>query len=91
MKKTLLFFTVLFFLSTSIFAQQFLGLRQSNYSGIMGSDLNPASIADSRFKFDLLLLGGYVGGFNNHMQFNTRKMPYWWINSFNQDPFLRDK
>jgi outer membrane protein OmpA-like peptidoglycan-associated protein len=84
--KKILFISLLFFAFVqNIHSQEFLGLRQSNYSGVMGSDLNPASIADSRFKFDLLLFGGYVGGFNNHMQFNTRKMPYWWINSFNED------
>ena len=72
---------------SAVFSQEFLGLRQSNYSGIMGSDLNPASIADSRYKFDLVLFSGYLGGYNNHMQFNARKMPYWWIKSLNDsDP-----
>ena len=53
----------------------------------MGSDLNPASIVDSRYKFDMVLFGGFVGGYNNHMQFNASKMPYWWIKSFNDsDP-----
>jgi outer membrane protein OmpA-like peptidoglycan-associated protein len=85
MKKVLLTLSIFLTIITSTNAQEFLGLRQSNYSGIMGSDLNAASIADSRFKFDLLLFGGYVGGFNNHMQFNTQKMPYWWINSFNEE------
>ena len=85
MKKALL--TILIVLSVNItsFSQEFLGLRQSNYAGIMGSDLNPASIADNRLKFDLVLFGGYVGGFNNHMFFNTKKMPHWWIKSFNSE------
>ena len=51
----------------------------------MGADLNPSSIADSRYKFDLILFNGYAGFYNNHMHFNTRKMPRWWINSFNED------
>ncbi|MBL4593589.1 MAG: OmpA family protein [Flavobacteriales bacterium] len=83
MKKILLTILVTLTMTVTVFSQEFLGLRQSNYSGIMGSDLNPASIADNRLKFDLLLFGGYVGGFNNHMQFNTSKMPNWWIKSFN--------
>ncbi|PCJ28086.1 MAG: hypothetical protein COA97_02080 [Flavobacteriales bacterium] len=85
MKKALLSLLVVLSLSITSYSQEFLGLRQSNYSGIMGSDLNPASIADSRFKFDLVLFNVYVGGFNNHMQFNTSKMPHWWINSFDDN------
>lgn len=85
MKKTLLTVLILLTLSITIYAQEFLGLRQSNFSGIMGSDLNPASIADNRMKFDLVLFGGYVGGFNNHMAFNASKMPYWWTKSLNDN------
>ena len=55
MKKLFLTLLTLILLVPTIYSQEFLGLRQSNYSGIMGSDLNPASIADSRFKFDLLI------------------------------------
>jgi outer membrane protein OmpA-like peptidoglycan-associated protein len=42
-------------------AQDFLGYSNSNYAGVNGIDLNPASIADSRYKFDMLL-----GGFSFH-------------------------
>ena len=80
MKKILLT-TLLIISASTVFSQEFLGLRQSNYSGIMGSDLNPASIADSRFKVDVLILGGYLGAYQNHMAFNTRKMPHWWTKS----------
>src|SRR5215510_2784141 len=34
-------------------AQQYLGIRNSNYSGIQGATLNPSSIADSRLKWDI--------------------------------------
>ena len=51
----------------------------------MGVDLNPASMADSRYKLDIILFNFYGGVYNNHAQFNTRKMPRWWINAFNQD------
>jgi uncharacterized protein YukE len=38
-------------------AQDMLGLGTGNYSGITGMTLNPASIVDSRFKFDINLIG----------------------------------
>ncbi len=85
MKKLLLSLFFLLFLNLLSFSQEFLGLRQSNYSGIMGSDLNPASIADSRYKFDMVVFGMYAGVYNNHMQFNGRKMPHWWIKSLDDN------
>lgn len=87
MKKfsLILLFLTFILISKKNYGQEFLGLRQSNYAGIMGSDLNPASIADSRYKFDLVLFSMYFGGYNNHAQFNARKMPHWWIKSLNDD------
>jgi outer membrane protein OmpA-like peptidoglycan-associated protein len=85
MKKTLLLLICIISLFTSSNAQDFLGLRQSNYSGIMGSDLNPASIADSRYKVDVLVFGAYLSIYNNHAYFNTKKMPHWWIKSFDSN------
>ena len=35
------------------FSQNYLGIMNSNYAGVMGNDLNPASFVDGRFKFDL--------------------------------------
>ncbi|MCH5597442.1 hypothetical protein [Niabella ginsengisoli] len=52
-----------FLLSLSIgssimgFSQDLLGLSTGNYAGITGMNLNPASIVDSRLKFDLNLIG----------------------------------
>ncbi len=63
-------------------AQDFLGIRQSNYSGVMGSDLNPAAIADNRMKIDVTLGAFSFAGYNNHLYMNTRLMPYWWVESF---------
>ena len=34
-------------------AQNFLGFQQSNYSGVMGTTVQPASFVDGRYKFDL--------------------------------------
>ncbi len=39
--------------SLCLFAQQNLGIRNSNYAGTQGSLLNPSSIADSKLKWDV--------------------------------------
>jgi outer membrane protein OmpA-like peptidoglycan-associated protein len=52
--RTLLFITA--FLVLSVFnskSQEFLPFASSNYAGITGVQLQPASIADSRYSFDL--------------------------------------
>jgi len=40
----------------SVFAQQYLGIRSSNYAGVQSACLNPSSIADSKLKWDLNVL-----------------------------------
>lgn len=86
MKKLLLTFA-LFSSFSCLLAQDFLGYRQSNYSGVSGGDLNPATIADNRFVFDATLGGVSLSGYNDHLFFNTRLMPYWWTQSFDSsDP-----
>ncbi|MEX1001454.1 MAG: DUF5723 family protein [Crocinitomicaceae bacterium] len=91
MKKALFFcLSVIVFSSTSL-AQDFLGFRQMNYSGVSGGDFNPANIADSRFVVDVTLGGASATGYNNHMYFYTEYMPYWWSQSFNrEDPAVDD-
>ena len=84
MKKALLFCLSIVLLSQS-YAQDFLGFRQFNYSGVSGGDLNPANIADSRFVVDVTLGGASFTGYNNHLYFYTQHMPYWWSQSFDQD------
>lgn len=49
------------------FSQDFLGYSGSNYAGVSGIDLNPASIADSRYKFDMTLLGANSTVANNYI------------------------
>ena len=41
----------------SVFSQSYIGLNTDNYNGVHGLLTNPASIADSRLKFDLNLVG----------------------------------
>src|SRR6185295_18536069 len=41
-------------------AQQYLGIRNSNYAGISGAYLNPSSIADSKLKWDIQIATGQI-------------------------------
>ena len=62
MKKTIL--SVLFIISSLyIKAQSYSGFLTDNYSGVNSVIVNPANIADSRFKFDINLVGisGFLG------------------------------
>jgi outer membrane protein OmpA-like peptidoglycan-associated protein len=93
MKKLLLsFFTLL---SLSTFAQSYLGVSSSNYAGVMGNDVNPASFVDGRFKFDLNLFSTNVNIYQNFGYFDAGKMraaqnaalgkDFWWKGSFQSD------
>ncbi len=65
-KKILpIFFMFTFFFSTS-YSQDFLGLTTGNFSGITGVSLQPASIVDSRHKFDINLFSTGVNYGNNY-------------------------
>ncbi len=66
MKKHLLLFTS-FSLSLTAFAQDFPGYSTSNYAGVNGIDVNPANIADSRFKVDATVTGFSIGFANNYV------------------------
>lgn len=48
-------------------AQSLNGMTTGNYAGIAGLNFNPASIVDSRFKFDLNLAGGQMFFYNNYL------------------------
>ncbi|HVG42198.1 MAG TPA: hypothetical protein VM888_11360, partial [Chitinophagaceae bacterium] len=54
MKKILTAFCLLFILN-GLSAQDFPGYRAGNYTGVNGVFFNPASIADSRYRFDVNL------------------------------------
>lgn len=49
------------------YAQDYLGFINSNYSGITGAQLNPANIADSRFRVDVTLTGFNLNAANNYI------------------------
>ena len=69
------------------FSQNYLGVHSSNYAGVMGTDLQPASFVDGRFKVDVNLGSFNFGMWTNAGYFDSKDMPKWWIKSFRPDDF----
>ena len=67
---------------TPLNAQNYLGIYGSNYSGVMGTDIQPASFVDSRFVVDINLASFNFGAWTNAISFDTKDMPKWWTKSF---------
>lgn len=65
-KKILPLLIFLSFLFSKSYSQDFLGLSTGNFSGISGVMLQPASIVDSRYKFDINLFSTSVNYGNNY-------------------------
>ena len=80
-----LFFAGIILSTTLVSAQNYLGIPTSNYSGVMGTDLNPASFVDGRFKVDINLTSLSFNAWQNAMTFDTRDMPKWWVKSFSEN------
>jgi outer membrane protein OmpA-like peptidoglycan-associated protein len=67
MKKLLLsIFTIC---SLNALAQDNLGLLTGNYAGVTGLTLQPANVADNRYKFDINLASASVNFDNNYLGF----------------------
>jgi outer membrane protein OmpA-like peptidoglycan-associated protein len=88
MKKLLICLSI-FALQAKFHAQSYLGLGSSNYAGVIGNQLNPASFVDGRYKFDLLLFGTNMNVYQNFGYFDANAMRtaqggqgYWWYKSF---------
>jgi outer membrane protein OmpA-like peptidoglycan-associated protein len=83
---------ILFFLffQPKLNAQQYLGVITSNYAGIMGADLQPASIVDSRIKVDINLFSVNMSAWQNARYFQSDNMPKWWVKSFKTDTAWRE-
>ena len=65
------FFFLFLFSFQILHAQDCVGYSNSNYSGVNGIDLQPASIADSRFKLDVNAGSVSLFGFNNYVYLLT--------------------
>jgi outer membrane protein OmpA-like peptidoglycan-associated protein len=68
--KKILHISVLALLSVGANAQDFLGLSTGNYAGISGVHLQPASIADNRYKFDFNIASFSLGFKSNFIGFD---------------------
>lgn len=93
MKKSsaisLLFFLLLLLMHPQkLNAQGFLPFSQSNYSGVSGLLLQPASIADSRYRFDMALFGFELSVNNDFVSLDRRaffKPDLWEQENFGTD------
>jgi outer membrane protein OmpA-like peptidoglycan-associated protein len=88
MKKQLRKLTFLAFscvTAVTAFSQNYLGVHSSNYAGVMGLDVQPASFVDGRFIVDINLASANVGAWQNAKYFKTDVMPKWWLKSFKKD------
>lgn len=86
MKIVKSFFLIGFtFALSQLSAQNYLGIPSSNYSGVMGTDLNPASFVDGRFVVDVNLGSANFGLWTDAISFSTSGMPKGWIKSFKPD------
>jgi outer membrane protein OmpA-like peptidoglycan-associated protein len=65
-KKLLSVTSLLIYSFSSLWAQSFLGINTGNYAGVTGVMLQPASIVDSRYKFDINLISSGVNYSNNY-------------------------
>jgi hypothetical protein len=80
--RLLLMMTIVILSISKVKAQNYLGVHSSNYAGVMGTDLQPASFVDSRFIVDVNLASFNFNFYNNAQAFDTKDMPKWWIKSF---------
>ncbi len=69
MKKYLLLATI-YFSNTALKAQDYLGLSTGNYAGTQGLFLQPANVADNRYKFDINLFSTSFNFSNNYLGFS---------------------
>jgi outer membrane protein OmpA-like peptidoglycan-associated protein len=67
MKFKIFLFLITLQFSSKLFAQDFLGFSNSNYAGVTGISLQPASIVDDRMKFDMTLFGFNAAFYNNYL------------------------
>lgn len=70
MKNLLYTFLLFLLLTLQLSAQEFLPFASSNYAGVTGVHLQPASIADSRYNFDMSLAATNVAFTNNYFTFD---------------------
>jgi hypothetical protein len=73
--KHLLFVLPLIFIGLHVHAQEQLGLRLSNYSGINSTVLNPAYHSTTPFRWDVNLAEGALHFYNNYAYLKDTRVP----------------
>ena len=68
-----LLYLLLILVSPVAKAQDIIGFNTGNYAGINGIDINPASIADSRYKFDFGVGTGFTFT-NNYLGIGSKEL-----------------
>lgn len=68
------FLIVFLIFSGSVFAQDFSGYKTGNYTGVNGVFSNPASIADSRYRWDFTLFNFSTSIGNNKASFRLKDL-----------------
>ncbi|HLG02133.1 MAG TPA: DUF5723 family protein [Bacteroidia bacterium] len=76
MKKQIRALLAVGLLPLASYGQDFLGYANSNYAGVTGIHLNPASIADSRYKADIQLAGFNFLFQNNYVGFSKTALAH---------------
>lgn len=83
--KSLTAIAAFLFAYSTGYSQNYVGITPSNYAGVMGTDVNPASFVDGRFVVDINLASANIGLWTNAGSFTTMDMPKWWAKSFKAD------
>jgi len=78
-------------MTTRAMSQDFLGLSMGNYSGVTGVMLQPASIVDSRHRFDINLFSVGTNYSNNYLLVNRNAILKFNKNNFSSYPVFKDK
>jgi outer membrane protein OmpA-like peptidoglycan-associated protein len=87
MKKITALLFILY--STYAYNQAYLGVHNSNYIGVMGTQIQPASFVDGRFAFDMNIASMNFNTYQNFGYFDANAMRdaqgnggFWWAKSF---------
>lgn len=81
---TISFLVLILSFNSKISAQQNFGMATGNYAGITGVSLNPASIVDNRYKFDMNIAGFDSYFNNNYLKFNN---DFFLRRTYSKDPY----
>jgi hypothetical protein len=91
MKRFLLFLSTITFIFSSGPAQDFLGVNTGNYAGVTGVMLQPASIVDSRHKFDINLFSTGANFSNNYLLVDRNALLKFNSNNFSDYQTFKNK